>query len=283
MDTWVYSSTKKVIIGDGQPTVLIGERINPAGKKKLAEALKGGNLDAISTDAIAQVHAGADIIDVNVATFGVDEIVMLPRAVQVVMDAVDVPLSIDSNNPKALEASLKVYRGKPIINSVTGEEHSLKSILPLVKEYEATVIGLTQDHEGIPNNSVRRVAIARKIIEQAEKMGIPRHDVIIDCLASAVGADPTAGIVAIETARKIRNELGLNLTLGASNISFGLPNRDILNCAFVAMVIAAGVTCLIVDVAKVRPFVLAADLALGNDKRARRYIEAYRQNRKRNN
>lgn len=280
METWASSSTKKVIIGGGQPTVLIGERINPAGKKKLAEALKVGNLDVIGNDAIAQVQAGADIIDVNVATFGVDELVMLPRVLQVVMDAVDVPLSIDSNNPKALEASLKVYKGKPIINSVTGEEHSLKNVLPLVKEYEATVIGLVQDDEGIPNNSTRRVAVARKIIEQADKMGIPRHDIIIDCLASAVGPDPSAGIVAIETARHIRSEMGVNLTIGASNISFGLPNRDILNCAFVATVIVAGVTSLIVDVAKVRPFVLAADLALGNDKRARRYIEAYRQSNK---
>ena len=280
METRVSSPTKEVIIGDDQPTVLIGERINPAGKKKLAEALKAGNLEIVCKEALAQVQSGADIIDVNVSTFGVDEVALLPQVVRAVMDVVDVPLCLDSANPEALEAALKAYKGKPLINSVTGEEHSLARVLPLVKEYGAVVIGLVQDDEGIPRDSERRVAVAHKIVERAEVAGIPREDIIIDCLAFAVGADTSAGPVVIETIRKIKAELGVNLTLGASNVSFGLPDRVLLNNAFAAMAIAAGVTCLIVDVAKVRPIILAADLVLAKDKRARRYIEAYRQRQK---
>lgn len=277
METRISSATKEVIIGDNQPTVLIGERINPAGKKKMSQALKAGNLEIVGREALAQVQAGADIIDVNVGAFGVDEVILLPQAVKAVMDTVDVPLCLDSANPEALEAALKVYKGKPLINSVTGGEHSMRKILPVAKEYGAVVIGLVQDDEGIPNNSERRVAIAHKIVERALAIGIPGEDVIIDCLALAVGADISSGLITIETIRRVKAELGMNLTLGASNISFGLPDRDLLNDAFVAVVIAAGVTCLIVNVAKVRQIVLAADLVLGRDKRARRYIEAYRQ------
>jgi 5-methyltetrahydrofolate--homocysteine methyltransferase len=277
METRVSSPTKEVIIGDDQPTVLIGERINPAGKKKLAEALKAGNLEIVRREALAQAQAGADILDVSVGTFGVDEVTLLPQAVQAVIDTVDIPLCLDSANPEALEAALKVCKGKPLINSVTGEEHSLAKVLPLVKEYGAVVIGLVQDDEGIPNNAERRVAIAHKIVQQAEAAGIPREDIMIDCLTFAVGADTSSGLVTLEAIRRVKAELGVNLTLGASNISFGLPDRDVINNTFVAIVIAAGVTCLIVDVAKVRPIVLAADLVLANDKRARRYIEAYRQ------
>ena len=277
METRVSSATSEVIIGHDQPTVLIGERINPAGKKKLTEALKAGNLEIVRREALAQAQAGADILDINVGTFGVDEVTLLPQAVQEVMDAVDLPLCLDSASPEALAAALKVYKGKPLINSVTGEEHSLAKVLPLVKEYGAAVIGLVQDDEGIPSDSERRVAIAHKIVERAEAAGISRQDIIIDCLASAVGADTGSGLVVIETIRRVKAELGVNLTLGASNVSFGLPDRNLLNNAFVAIVIAAGVTCLIVDAAKVRPAVLAADLILGHDKYARRYIETYRQ------
>jgi 5-methyltetrahydrofolate--homocysteine methyltransferase len=280
METRVSSATKEVIIADGQPTVLIGERINPTGKKRLAEALKAGNLDIVGNEALAQVQAMADIIDINVGMLDVDEVSLLPRAVQVVMDTVDVPLCLDSANPQALATALKVYQGKPLINSVTGEEHSLEKVLPLVRDYGAAVIGLLQDDEGIPNNPERRLAIAHKIVDRAQAVGIPRHDIIIDCLAGTVGADTNAGLVTIETIRRVKAELGVNLTLGASNVSFGLPDRDLLNSAFVAMAIAAGVTCLIVDVARVRPIVLAADLVLGHDRHARRYIEAYRQRQK---
>ena len=277
METRVSGTTKEVLIGDEHPTILIGERINPAGKKRMSAALKAGNLDIIRQEALEQVQAGADILDVNISTFGVDEVTLLPQAVQAVMDTVDVPLCIDSTKPEAIEAALKVYQGKPLINSVTGEESSLRVILPLVKEYGAAVIGLTQDNEGIPKDSERRVAIARKIVERAEAMGIPREDIIIDCIALAVGADISSGMMVIEAIREVKTELGVNLTLGASNISFGLPDRGLLNSSFLAIVIAAGVTCPVVDAAKVRPIVLAADLVLGRDKRARRYTEAYRQ------
>jgi len=276
METVVSSSTKEVIIGDGQPTILIGERINPAGRKKLQEALKKGDLEIVRREALSQAEAGADILDVSVGTFGVDEVKLLPQAVQLVTETVDLPLCIDSAYPNAIEAALKVYKGKPLINSVTGEERSLARVLPLVKDYGAAVIGLVQDEEGIPKNSERRLAIARKIAERAEAAGISRSDILIDCLTFAVGADPASGSVVIDTIRKIKAELGVNLTLGASNVSFGLPDRSLLNNAFVVMAIVTGVTCLIVDVSQVRSSVLAADLIMGHDKRARRYIESYR-------
>ena len=277
METRVSSPTKEVIIGDSRPTVLIGERINPAGKTKLQEALKAGNLDIVRSEALAQAQAGADILDVNVGTFGVNEVTLLPQAVQAVMDTVDIPLCLDSNNPAALEAALKIYKGKPLINSVTGEEHSLARVLPMVKEYGAAVIGLVQDDEGIPKDAGRRVSIAHKIVERAEAAGIAREDIIIDCLAFAIGADTSSGPAVIEAIHKIKAELGVNMTLGASNVSFGLPDRDLLNNAFVVMAVAAGATCLIADAAKVRPAIVAADLLLGRDKHARRYIESYRQ------
>jgi 5-methyltetrahydrofolate--homocysteine methyltransferase len=280
METKVSSPSREVIIGDNRSTVLIGERINPTGKKKLAEALKAGNLEIVRKEALAQMQAGADILDVNVGAFGVDEVALLPRAVQAVMDTVDVPLCLDSSNPDALEAALKVYKGKPLVNSVTGEEHSLKRVLPLIKKYGAAVIGLVQDDEGIPKDAERRVRVAHKIVEKVEAAGIPREDLVIDCLAFAVGAEPNSGAAVIEAIRRIKAELGVNMTMGASNVSFGLPDRELLNNAFVVMAIAAGATCLITDAAKVRPIILAADLVLGRDRRARRYIEAYRQRRK---
>ncbi len=277
METKISSATKELIISPDRPTVLIGERINPAGKKRLQEALKTGNLELIKEEAISQVQAGADALDVCVGTFGVDEVRLLPEVIKMLMEIVDVPLCIDTANPEALEASLKVYKGKALINSVTGEEHSLRRVLPLVKEYGAVVIGLVQDDEGIPKDAERRVAIAGKIIERAESMGIDRSNIIIDCLASSVGADQKAGIAVLEAIRKVREKFGVNITLGASNMSFGLPDRELLNRTFVAMAIECGATCLIVDVAQVRPAVLAADLIMGKDLRARRYIANYRE------
>jgi 5-methyltetrahydrofolate--homocysteine methyltransferase len=277
METKVSSPSKEVIIGDGQPTVLIGERINPTGKKKLAEALKAGDLDVIRREALAQVQAGADILDVNAGAFGVDEVSLLPKAVQAVMETVGVPLCLDSSSPDAMEAALKVYDGKPLVNSVTGEEQSLKRILPLIKEHGAAVVGLVQDEDGIPKDTERRVRIAHKLVEKVEGAGIPRQDLVIDCLAFAVGAEPASAVAVIEAIRRIKAELGVNMTMGASNVSFGLPDRELINNAFVVMAVAAGATCLIADVAKVRPIILAADLVLGLDTRARRYIEAYRQ------
>jgi len=280
METKITSASREVIIGEGLPTVLIGERINPSGRKKLSEAIKAGHLEIIDNEAKVQVEAGADIIDVNVGVFGVDEVAVLPKAVKIAMKAVDVPLCIDSSNHDALVAALKVYKGKPLVNSVSGEEHSLTRVLPVIKEYGAAVVGLTQDDDGIPTSADRRVAIAHKIVERAGKVGIPPEDIVIDCLASAVGAVPDSGLIILETIRRVKAELGVNMTMGASNISFGLPDRDLINYAFVSAVIAAGATSLIVNVAKVRPIVLAADLVLDQDKRARRYIDAYRQRQK---
>ncbi|MFP3898056.1 MAG: dihydropteroate synthase [Dehalococcoidia bacterium] len=280
METRVSSAGKEVVIADNRPTVLIGERINPTGKKKLAEALKAGDLDIVREEALAQAQAGADIIDVNVGVSGIDETVLLPKAVQAVMEAVDIPLCLDSSSTDALEAALKVYKGKALVNSVTGEQHSLKKMLPLIKEHGAAVIGLVQDDDGIPRAVEGRVRAARKIVEAVEAAGIPREDLVIDCLAFAVGAEPDSGVVVIEAIRRIKAELGVNMTMGASNVSFGLPDRELINNAFVVMAATAGVTCLIVDVAKVRPIILAADLVLGRDRRGRRYIEGYRQRSK---
>lgn len=277
METRVSSATKEVIISGERPTVLIGERINPTGKKKLAAALQAGDLDLVRQEALAQVQAKADILDVNVGIPEVDEASLLPQAIQAVMDVVDVPLSIDSSNPKALAAALETYRGKALINSVTGQNDSLEQILPLVKKYRAAVVGLTMDEEGIPTDADRRVSIARKIVERATAMGIPREDIIIDCLSMPTAADNKTAIVIIEAIRRISAELGLNQTMGTSNVSFGLPDRPLLNSAFLAIVIQQGVTCPVVDVAKVRPFVLATDALLGRDMYMQRYIQAFRE------
>lgn len=276
METRLTSATKEVIIGGDRPTVLIGERINPAGKKKLAESLKVGNMDIVRKEAIEQVSAGADVLDVNVTVFGLDETPILPKAVQAVMEVTDVPLCIDSANPEALKAALKIYKGKALVNSVSGEERSLERVLPIIKEYGAAVVGLTQDDNGIPKDAKTRIDIAEKIINRATQMGIPTEDIVIDCLALAIGADPRSAITALETIREVKARFGVNMTLGASNISFGMPDRMLINWSYLALVIEAGVTCPVVNVAKVRPFILATDLLLGKDKRARRYIDAYR-------
>jgi 5-methyltetrahydrofolate--homocysteine methyltransferase len=277
METKLSSSSKEVIIGGGRPTVLIGERINPTGKKKLTAALQTGDMEPVKREALEQALAGADVLDVNVGAIGIDQVAMLPQAIQHVMKTVDIPLCIDTDNMKALEAALKVYKGKALVNSVTGEEKSLANVLPLIKEYGAAVIGLVQDDKGTPADSVRRVAIAHKIVDRAEALGIHREDVVIDCLAFAIGADNESGLTILDTIRRIKDELGVNTTMGASNVSFGMPDRELLNNAFIATVIAAGATCLIVDVAKVRPMVLAVDLILGRDPYARRYTKAYRE------
>jgi 5-methyltetrahydrofolate--homocysteine methyltransferase len=280
MLTKLSSATREVIIGDEGPTVLIGERINPTGKKKMAAALQEGDMEVVRREAIAQVEAGADMLDVNVGVAGLDQAVMMPKAVQTVMEAVEVPLCLDSNNPAALAAGLKVYKGKALINSVTGEERSLGAILPLVKEYGTAVIALTMDDEGIPTDVEKRVAIARKIIERAASLGIPAEDVIVDCLTMTAATDHLAPGTTLEAIRRVKAELGVNLTVGASNVSFGLPDREILNSVFLTLVIGAGVNCPIVDVAKVRPSVLAADLLLGRDEYSARYIRAFRQRQK---
>lgn len=285
METVLKSASQTVVIAPERPTVLIGERINPTGKKRLAAALAEGNLELVRQEALQQVEAGADVLDVNVGAAGVNEVELLPRAVRLVMETVPVPVCIDSANPEALRAALEVHRelapeGKPLINSVNGEEARLEKVLPLVAEYRTAVIGLTMDDQGIPNTPEKRLAIARKIVERAEAMGIPREDVVIDCLALTVGADTQAGRITLDAIRLVREELGVNMTLGASNVSFGLPDREIVNWIFLAMAIQAGVNCPIVDVAKVRQAVLAADLLLGRDEYAMCYIRECRRRAK---
>lgn len=277
METKVSSAKNEVIISDRGPTVLIGERINPTGKKKLAGALKAGDFDVVRQETIAQVEAGADILDVNVAAPDVDEISVLPKVIEIIMAAVDVPLCIDINNPAALKEALKIYEGKPIVNSVSGEEKSLNEVLPLVKEYGAAVIGLTLDDGGIPKEPGKRLEVTNKIIERAASLGIPREDIIIDCLALALGSDDQAGFVTLQTVRKVREEMGVNQTLGASNISFSLPDRALIIKAFLSLAIEAGVTCPTVDAAKVRSTILATDLILGRDRFSQRFIKDYRQ------
>jgi 5-methyltetrahydrofolate--homocysteine methyltransferase len=277
LETRVLSATQEVIIGGGRPTVLIGERINPTGKKRLAEALRAGDLSVAKEEALAQVGAGADILDVNVGATGVDEIEMLPRAVEAVAGVVDVPLCIDSRKIKALEAALAVCPGRPIVNSVTGEEASLEEVLPLVKRFGLPVIGLTLDEKGIPAEAAARVEIAHRIVARAEALGIPREDVIIDCLTLSLGANVKAGLATLEATKRVRDELGVNQTQGCSNISHGLPNRIVLNGAYLAMAIEAGLTCPTVDVAQVRMAILSADMVLGRDNYAMRFIKAFRE------
>jgi len=260
--------------------VLIGERINPTGKKRLAEALRSGDLSVVREEALAQVAAGADILDVNVGATGVDEEAMLPRAVEMVAKTVNVPLCLDSRKTKALAAALAVCPGRPIVNSVTGEEASLEEVLPLVKQYGVPVIGLTLDEKGIPADAEARVEIAHRIVERAEAIGIPREDVIIDCLTLSLGANVKAGLGTLEATRRVKAELAVNQTQGASNISHGLPNRPVLTGAYLAMAIEAGLTCPTVDVALVRLAVLAADLVLGRDNYAMRFISAFREAQK---
>jgi len=275
MKTWVSGTAKVVEIGDGHPTRLIGERINPTGKPKLAEAIRSRDFDFIRAMAREQILAGADVLDVNVGKVGGD-VALLSLVAKAIQEEFDIPLSLDSDNPAAVEEALKHIHGKPIVNSVTGQEASLEKILPLVKEYGAAVIALTIDDAGIPPDSERRLAIAQKIVDRAMKFGIYPQDIVIDCLALTVSTQNSGSTATLDAVRKVRTSLGLNQTLGASNISFGLPDRDVINNAFLAIAIEAGVTCPTVNVGKVRQTVLATDLLLGCDRYAQRYIKDYR-------
>jgi 5-methyltetrahydrofolate--homocysteine methyltransferase len=285
METVLKSAKKTVVIGPDKPTVIIGERINPTGRKSLAAALVAGNMDVLPQEALAQVEAGADVLDVNVGAAGVDEVAVLPQAVRMVMETVSVPICIDSADEKALEAALEMHKkiapeGKPLINSVNGEEDRLTKILPLVAKYNAAVIGLAMDDDGIPETSEARLAVARKIVERAGALGIPPEDILIDCLALTVGADAQAGLVTLGAIKMVRDELGVNQTLGASNISFGLPEREVINWVMLGMGIQNGLNAPIVNAAKVRPAILAADLLLGRDDYSMRYLKAYKKRKK---
>jgi 5-methyltetrahydrofolate--homocysteine methyltransferase len=286
MKTTLKGVKKTVVIGNDLPTVLLGERINPTGKKKLAAALAAGDMEVIRQEALRQVEAGAGILDVNVGAAGVDEVDLLPKAVKLVLETVGVPVAIDTANGQALAAALEMHKsenpeGKPLVNSVNGEEASLDRVLPLVAEYGAAVIGLCMDDDGIPPTPEKRLGVAKKIVARAEELGIPRQDILIDCLALTVGADSKAAWVTLEAIRMVKEELGVNMTLGASNVSFGLPERETINGAFLAMAIDRGLNCPIVDAEKVAHYILSADLALGRDEYSMRYLKAYRKRQKR--
>lgn len=276
--TILSSQSKTVEIGRQQPTAIIGERINPTGKKKLAEALRSGNWDYVRQEALNQVAAGAVVLDVNCGVPGIDEPRVLREAVDVVMSTVDVPLCIDSADPDALEAALSVYKGKALVNSVTGEERILHKVLPVVKAHGAAVIGLCLDDNGISCNFMDRVAIARRIVDVAESYGIPKEDIIIDCLAMTVSADHTAAWTTLQAIRRVTRDLGVNTVLGASNVSHGMPDRVAINAIFLGMAIGAGLTSAIVDptVPEVTKAIVTADLLAGRDEYAMRYIMHWR-------
>lgn len=277
--TEICSKSITVTIGRDLPSVIIGERINPTGKKKFGQALLARDFEAVKREAITQVEQGADVLDVNVGVAGVDELALLPEVVKLVSETVDVPLCIDSANPQALAAALKVYEGKALVNSVTGEEKSLKNVLPVVKEYGAAVVGLLMDDEGIPNDPEKRLAIARKIVERAEKQGIDRSDIVIDCLTMTVSSDQSAALVTLKTIERVVEELGTNIILGISNVSFGLPDRHSITKTMLAMALRAGLTCVIMDPTAegMRRTMKASDLLLGRDEWAMNYLAEYRQ------
>ncbi len=273
MQTLLSGKTKQVKVDRAGVFTIIGEKINPTGRKKLAAALLEGDLDYVKDLATSQVNAGADLLDVNVGVPGADEVALLPQVVRMLSETFDVPFCLDSPNPKALAAALAITPGKPLVNSVNGKKESLDIILPLVKERGAAVIGLVMDEQGIPKEADGRVKIAGKILEAAAKVGIQVEDVIIDPLVLTVGAESQAGSVTLQTIAKVRSEFGVNINVGASNVSFGLPERDTVNAAFLALTVGAGATCAITDPIKLTRVLRSVDLLLGRDAYAARYVK----------
>ena len=278
LTTTVSSKNQTVEINRALPTVVIGERINPTGRKKLQAELEAHLFNIVQHDASAQVLAGATILDVNAGVPDGDEPTLIAETIRAVMAVTDVPLCIDTADPEALEAALKIYEGKALINSVNGETRSLENMLPLVKEHGAAVIGLCMDDDGIPTTAEKRLAVAAKIIERAAKLGIPTEDVVIDPLVLTISVDSNAATLTLKTTELIVREFGVNITMGASNVSFGLPDRSEINATFMAMAIQAGLTCPITNPLdpELAVAVLAADLAMGKDEWGERYIAAYR-------
>lgn len=276
MQTILVSGKSEVKIDTEGPFIIIGEKINPTGHKKLATALREEDYDYVRELARKQVEAGADVLDINVGIPEFDEVSLLPRVIEIVTSEVDVPICLDSANHEALAAGLAVAPGKPLVNSVNGEQASLEAVLPIIKDYGAAVIGLTMDDDGIPNDVDARVAIAGKILERAAKIGIPTEDVVIDPLVLTIAADSNAGVVTLQTIEKVRREFGVNINLGASNVSFGLPDRHTINQAFLALAAVAGATCAITDPLKLTSTIRAIDLLLGRDPYGRRYIKHFR-------
>ena len=276
MKTELTSKTKKAVIDTQGPFVVIGEKINPTGRKKLAAALQEGNMDYVRELADKQIAAGADVLDVNVGVPGIDDVSMLTQVVRLLTDEYDIPLCLDTPNAAALASALPLCTGKTLVNSVNGEEKSLSKVLPLVKEHGAAVIGLTMDDNGIPGDAETRMAIAEKIIERAAKLGIPADDIVIDPLVLTVGADQKASMITLQTIELVHKNFGVNVNIGASNVSFGLPDRDVINMAFLSMAITFGATCAITDPMKYTLHIRATDLLRGQDNNATRYLKYYR-------
>ena len=280
MLTKLSSKNKTVKIAPERPVVLIGEGINPTGRPRLARALAKGDMAYVQKLALEQAEAGADVLDVNVGSGGVDEVVALPAAVRAIGEVCDLPLCLDSRNPAALAAALAIYEGTALVNSVNGEAAVMERLLPIAAEYGCVIIALCTDDEGIPSTASGRLLVAEKIINQAESAGIARENILVDCLAESAGATPAAGAICLEAVRLVRSELGCNMTLGASNISFGMPNRETINARFLAMAIAAGVNAPIVNAAQAKETAMIADLLMGNDELGIKYIRAERKKRR---
>ena len=277
-DTIVSSATKEVVIGFDRPFVIIGERINPTGRKILAAEMAAGDFTRVEADARAQVEAGAQMLDVNAGIPLADEPAILARAIQLVQSITDVPLSIDSSIVAALEAGLAVYKGKALVNSVTGEDERLEAVLPLIKKYGAAVIAISNDETGISEDPDVRYAVAKKIVERAMDYGIPASDVVVDPLVMPIGAINQAGVQVMRLVHRLRTELKVNTSCGASNISFGLPNRDGINSAFLTMAMGAGMTSAITNPMHVEVIraVMGADVMLGHDPDCARWIRRFR-------
>jgi 5-methyltetrahydrofolate--homocysteine methyltransferase len=277
-ETVISSKTQTVVIGPERSFTIIGERINPTGRKKLAEEMTAGNYARVREDALAQVNAGAHMLDVNAGIPLTDEPAILAEAIRTVQSVTDAPISIDSSIVAALESGLQAYEGKALVNSVTGEEERLESVLPLIKKYGAAVIGISNDETGISEDPDVRLTVARKIIERAQDHGIPKEDVLIDPLVMPIGAMRYAGRQVFEIVGRCRDELGVNTCCGASNVSFGLPNRAPLNGAFLAMAIAAGLTSAITNPieTEIKISIQAANVMMGHDENCVIWIQGNR-------
>jgi 5-methyltetrahydrofolate--homocysteine methyltransferase len=278
-DTVLSSATREVVLGFDRPFVIIGERINPTGRKLLAEEMRAGDFSRVERDVIAQVEAGAHMLDVNAGIPLADEPAILAHTIRLVQSLTDLPLSIDSSIVEALEAGLAAYVGKPLVNSVTGEEERLERVLPLIKKYGAAVVAISNDDTGISEDPDVRFAVAKRIVERAADHGIPASDIIVDPLVMPIGAMRTAGRQVFALVNRLRDELKVNSTCGASNVSFGLPNREGINAAFLPMAIASGMTSAITNPMQpdLKRAVMAADVLMGNDPDCTRWIAAHRE------
>ena len=278
-ETIISSATKEIRIGFDQPFVIIGERINPTGRKMLAKEMAEGDFSRVEKDALAQVAAGAHMLDVNAGIPLADEPGILAETIKLVQSLTDVPLSIDSSIVAALEAGLEVYQGKALLNSVTGEEERLESVLPLVKKYNCAVVAISNDETGISEDPDVRFEVAKKIVERAEDHDIPRADVVVDPLVMPIGAMGTAGVQVMQLVLRLREELKVNTTCGASNVSFGLPNRDGVNAAFLTMAMASGLTSAITNPLhdSIMQAVMGGDVMLGKDSNCANWIRKYRE------